>query len=96
MAGRMGETEPIGEDHGKKPWARISVGLLGLSVAFWILLPAVPFLPLGTAEKAALGGGLIVAAEVAFWIGAMLAGPEAARRMRSWLRVRRRERDDSS
>lgn len=60
--------------------------LLGLSVVLWMPLPVVPFLSISGADKATLGGGLIVAAEVAFWLGAALAGPEAARRMRSWFR----------
>ena len=49
-------------------------------------LPAVPFLPLSTGAKAALGTGLVVAAEIAFWVGAALAGPETVRRARAWIR----------
>ena len=66
--------------------ARAGVILLGLSLALWVPLPAVPFLPLSTGAKATLGGGLIVGAEIAFWLGAVLAGPAAARRTRLWIR----------
>ena len=66
--------------------ARAGVILLGLSLALWVPLPAVLFLPLSTGAKATLGGGLVVGAEIAFWLGAVLAGPEAARRTRSWIR----------
>ena len=66
--------------------------MLGLSLALWVPVPAVPFLPLSSGAKAALVGGLIVGAEIAFWLGAILAGPEATRRMRSWLRIRRKKR----
>ena len=69
--------------------------MMGLSLVFWVPLPAVPFLPLSGAAKTALAGGLIAGAEIAFWVGAILAGPEVARRMRSWLRIRRKRRDDS-
>lgn len=66
-------------------WAKVGVVLLGLSVLLWVPLPAVPFLSLSGGHKAALGGGLLLGAEVAFWLGAALAGPEAARRARSWI-----------
>ncbi len=72
--------------------ARAGVILLGLSLALWVPLPAVPFLPLSTGAKATLGGGLVVGAEIAFWLGAVLAGPEAVRRMRSWIRKALTER----
>ena len=76
-------------------WPKVGVGLLGLSLALWVPVPVVPFLPMSSGAKAALAGGLIAGAEIAFWVGAILAGPEAARRMRSWLRIRRTKRGDS-
>ena len=69
--------------------------MLGLSLALWVPVPAVPFLPVSSGAKAALAGGLIAGAEIAFLVGAILAGPEATRRMRSWLRIRRKKRGDS-
>lgn len=74
-------------------WTRLGVILMGLSLVLWLPLPVLPFLSMSAANKAALGGGLVVSAEVAFWLGAALAGPEAARRMRSWFR---RDRDEPS
>ena len=56
------------------------------SLALWVALPVLPFLPLSVAAKATGAGALIIVAEVAFWGGAVLAGPDAARRMRSWWR----------
>jgi hypothetical protein len=76
--------------------ARAGVVLVGLSLALWVPLPVVPFLPLSTGAKAALGGGLVVGAEIAFWLGAVLAGPEAARRIRSWVREALSRRRSSS
>ena len=83
------------EDPRESGWPKAGVGLLGLSLALWVPVPAVPFLPLSSGAKAALGGGLIAGAEIAFWVGAILAGPEAARRTRSWLRIRRKKRGNS-
>ena len=69
----------------------IGVVLMGLSLALWVALPIVPFLPLQVGVKATVAGSQVVVAEVAFWLGAALAGPEAARRMRSWWRSSRNE-----
>ena len=66
--------------------ARVGVVLMVFSLALWVALPVVPFLPLSVAAKATGAGTLIIVAEVAFWGGAVLAGPTAARRMRSWWR----------
>ena len=60
--------------------------LMSASLGLWILLPGVPFLPLSVAARGAVGTALIVVAEVIFWAGAAMAGPETARRMRSWWR----------
>ena len=62
----------------------IGVILMSASLGLWILLPGVPFLPLTVAARGTVGTALIVVAEVIFWGGAALAGPEAARQMRSW------------
>ena len=85
------ELEP-GSDANTRPsaWTRAGGVLLVGSALLWAPLPVLPFLPLSPGAKVAVGGGLVVAAEIAFWAGAALAGPEAARRMRSWFRTRRR------
>lgn len=66
--------------------ARLGGLLVVLSVVLWLPLPILPFVPLDGDNKLAIGGGLVVAAEVSFWAGAALAGPEAARRIRTWWR----------
>ena len=90
------EEEPGAEnsDRKRRPAAIVGVILMGLSLVLWLPIPAVPFLPMGAAGKAALAGTLVVSAEIAFWLGAALAGPEAARRMRFWWRTRRKKRSD--
>ena len=65
---------------------RVGVLLMGSSLALWVMLPVVPFLSLETGTKATLAGGQVIVAEVIFWLGAVAAGPEAARRMRLWWR----------
>lgn len=72
--------------------AVVGVVLMGLSLALWVVLPIVPFLPIDVGMKATVAGSQIVVAEVAFWLGAALAGPEAARRMKSWWRSSRDEK----
>lgn len=69
--------------------ARLGVILMGLSLALWVVLPLVTFLPLSVTGRAGFAGTQIIVAEVAFWGGAALAGPTAARRMRSWWRSTR-------
>ena len=76
---------------GKRRAARFGVVLMGLSLGLWVALLGIPFLPLGGAAQATLAGSLIVIAEIAFWLGAALAGPDAARRMRSWWKRRASE-----
>jgi len=71
----------------EKRATRVGVIFMGASLALWVALPIVPFLPLENGEKAALAGGQVIVAEVIFWLGAVIAGPEAARRIRGrWLR----------
>ena len=64
---------------------------MGLSLALWVALPIVPFLPIHVGVKATVAVSQLVVAEVALWLGAALAGPEVARRMRSWWRSSRNE-----
>ena len=56
------------------------------SLPLWLGLLGVPFLPLSVAARGVVATSIVIIAEVAFWGGAVLAGPEAARRMRSWWR----------
>ena len=65
-------------------WAFAGVILMGLSLFLWVCLLGVPFLPLSVAARWTVATALIVIAEVAFWLGAVMAGPATLRRMRSW------------
>ena len=65
---------------------RLGMGLVLYSFAAWLPLPLVPFLPMGTGTRAALGAGLVASAEVAFWGGLLLAGRESVDRVRRFWR----------
>lgn len=67
-------------------WARLGTILMVSSLPIWPLLLAVPFFPLSVAARGAVATGMVILAEIMFWGGAALAGPEAARRIRSWWR----------
>ena len=82
-------TPPTGPTPPRSRWAVAGVLLMSLSLLLWVCLLGVPFLPIGMAGRGAVATTVIVVAEVAFWVGAALAGPEAARRMRSWWRTSR-------
>jgi hypothetical protein len=53
---------------------RIGVLLLVLSVVCWLLIPLVPLAGLRGVAAASAVGGLVVGAEVVFWLGLVLAG----------------------
>jgi hypothetical protein len=53
---------------------RAGVLLIALSAVGWLLILAVPALGPGGARSAAVVAGLVVGAEVVFWLGLALAG----------------------
>ena len=55
------------------------------SVISWLLLLVLPFLPLSLTERAIRAAGLLVIAEVMFWVGVVLAGHEVVGRVRQKL-----------
>ena len=64
---------------------KLGILLAIASVVPWLLLLVLPFLPFSLAERAILAAGLLVLAEVMFWVGAALAGHEVVRRFRQKL-----------
>ena len=80
------ESPATDEPSPRHRWAFVGAILMGSSLFLWVALLGVPFVPLSVSGRGVLATGIIVVAEVAFWGGAALAGPEAARRMRSWWR----------
>jgi hypothetical protein len=78
---------------GRRAWILVIV-LLVVPGALYAAIPVVPFLPLTTAQKIGLSSGLVVVAEVIFWVAALLVGREAISRYRryfdprAWFRKR--------
>ena len=74
-------------------WTRTGVFLIAISFVLWAPLPAVPLLPLSTPVRAGVGGGMLLGAEVAFWLGVVISGPQALQKLRegwrAWLRAGR-------
>jgi hypothetical protein len=64
-----------------RPWPLVLL-LLVVPGALYAAVPVVPFLPLTTAQKVGLSGGLVVAAEVVFWSAALFLGREVISRYR--------------
>jgi hypothetical protein len=78
---------------GRRAWILV-IFLLVVPGALYAAIPVVPFLPLTTAQKIGLSSGLVVVAEVIFWVAALFVGKEAISRYRrffdprAWFRKR--------
>jgi hypothetical protein len=62
----------------------LGYSLLLVSCLAWAALPAVPFLPLETTEKAQWGGGLFIFAEITWWTAMPLLGKEIMDLLKRW------------
>ena len=61
----------------KKKWKlKFGITLISISVAFFLIIFALPFLSMDTKVKIALSSILIVAGEVSFWVGTILIGKD--------------------
>lgn len=67
-------------------YMRIGIALILLSGLLWFSLFAIPFLPLETGHKALLAGAVFIGVQIAWWIGAALAGPRFVRKVTGWMR----------
>ena len=65
--------------------AKLGILLAIGSVIPWLLLLVLPFLPWSLTEQAIAVAGLLVFAEVMFWVGVVLAGHEMVGRVRQKL-----------
>ncbi|MDH3212185.1 MAG: hypothetical protein OEM05_06845 [Myxococcales bacterium] len=64
---------------------KVALALVAVSTLLYIGLLGIPFLSLDYATKVAVGGAFVAAGEGAFWLGAVIAGPQFVRRCRSKL-----------
>lgn len=70
-------------------WQKLGVFLIIFSFLPWIaIIGIVPWLPLSVGFKAFLVPVMAVVAEVAFWLGLLLVGKEAATRYRRYFNFR--------
>jgi hypothetical protein len=82
-SGSYNAPDPISK---KRAW--ILVVLLVIPGALYAAVPVVPFLPLTMAQKIGLSAGLVVAAEVVFWVAALFVGKEVISRYRRFFEPR--------
>jgi ABC-type transport system involved in cytochrome c biogenesis permease component len=64
-----------------------------LSFVLWIFIPIIPFLSFSAAAKTGIVSGLFIGGEVFFWLGALLAGKDIAKKFiqKYW---RKKEKED--
>ncbi len=86
----MRENEPVGPESGPKDpasgtrwrsWVLVVV-LLVVPGSFYAAVLVVAFLPLTTVQKIGLSSGLVIAAEVVFWVAALVVGGAVISRYR--------------
>jgi hypothetical protein len=70
---------------GKKRLRYVGIALLVASAVLWTAVLAVPFLPVAMGWKVGIGSVVVVVAEVAFWISALILGREVVSRYRRYL-----------
>lgn len=62
---------------------KIGMFLIILSFVVWVMPLGIPFLPITGKMKAISITSTLIMAEVLFWVGALMVGKEAARRIRT-------------
>ncbi len=75
--GSCSASDPISE---KRAW--ILAFLLVIPGALYAAVSVVPFVPPTTAQKVGLSAGLVIAAEVVFWVAALFVGKKVISRYR--------------
>lgn len=83
----------LGEDSQRsKPWLfRLGIVFILLSGVCFFSMLSVPFLSLSDGRKAALGGGLFIGMQVAWWTGAACVGPAAVKKISRWFQRSKKE-----
>lgn len=64
---------------------KLGVALLIIACLLWVGAVVIPFLPLTTIVKAGAVTAVLVAGEVAFWVGALLTGKEFVAKYKKYL-----------
>ena len=83
----------------KKLKFRLGIVLISVSVAFFLIIFAMPFIPMNLKVKVALTTTLVVVGEVSFWVGTLLIGKEVYKKFMAklksgeWLEKKKEEAD---
>ena len=81
---------------------RMGIILIIASFVVWVTPLGIPFLPISGKMKAISITSALVMAEVLFWVGALMVGKEAARKIRTafnpknWKKRRMEDRQEDS
>jgi len=84
----------------KKLKFRLGIILISVSVAFFLIIFAIPFIPMNLKVKVALTTTLVVVGEVSFWVGTLLIGKEVYKKFMAnlksgeWLEKKKEKTDD--
>jgi len=84
----------------KKLKFRLGIILISVSVAFFLIIFALPFITMNLKVKVALTTTLVVVGEVSFWVGTLLIGKEVYKKFMAnlksgeWLEKKKKETDD--
>jgi len=84
----------------KKLKFRLGIILISVSVAFFLIIFAIPFIPMNLKVKVALTTTLVIVGEVSFWVGTLLIGKEVYQKFMAklksgeWLEKKKDETDD--
>lgn len=68
----------------------LGYGLMVASLLGWLAIPALAWFDLDLTQVAAATTGLLIFAEVAFWLAILLLGRPAWERIKGWFRWRAR------
>jgi len=84
----------------KKLKFRLGIILISVSVAFFLIIFALPFITMNLKVKVALTTTLVVVGEVSFWVGTLLIGKEVYKKFMAnlksgeWLEKKKEKTDD--
>lgn len=84
----------------KKLKFRLGIILISVSVAFFLIIFAIPFIPMNLKVKVALTTTLVIVGEVSFWVGTLLIGKEVYKKFMAklksgeWLEKKKEEPGD--
>ena len=83
----------------KKLKFRLGIILISVSVTFFLIIFALPFISMDLKFKIALSTTLIIIGEVSFWVGTILIGKEVYKRFMAklksgeWLEKKKADKD---